>query len=204
MLRLSMAGLRESNNTGPRMFRFAANSAKEELAKSKYGTPDKLGKIRITPNGSSPNYIRTAEIMMEQWKNNLGITDVELKPGGLDVWGQDSDKVQVRRLSRGATIPDGVSFIASHYLVYQGYTKLTKFVDAELEALLDQANRLKRDDALYCGLAQKAEAQFLGNYILAPMIWDLYEYNVKPWVKNFKTNIDNGWYNLQNMYIAKH
>jgi peptide/nickel transport system substrate-binding protein len=185
-------------------FGYDPAKAKSELAASKYGTPDKLGKIRITPNGQSANYIRVAEIMMEQWKNNLGITDVEMKPGGLDVWGQDSTKVQFIRMSKGATIPDAAFFISTHYATYQTYTKVTKHTNAALETLLAQVNKLKRDDPTYCSLAQQAEALFLGDYLLAPMIWDLYEYNTKPWVKNFKVNIDNNWYNLLNMYIAKH
>jgi len=53
-------------------------------------------------------------------------------------------------------------------------------------------------------MVQEAEAKLLGNYYLLPMIWDLYEYNVKPWVKNFGTNVDNNWYRLNDMYIVKH
>ena len=61
-------------------FGYNPELAREELAASKYGGPDDLPKIRITTNGQSPNYIRTAEIMMEMWKNNLGITNVEMRP----------------------------------------------------------------------------------------------------------------------------
>jgi hypothetical protein len=51
---------------------------------------------------------------------------------------------------------------------------------------------------------QEAEAKLLGHYFLLPMIWDIYEYNVKPHVKNFSTNVDNNWVNLLDMYIAEH
>ena len=34
-----------------------------------------------------------------------------------------------------------------------------------------------------------------------PMIWDLYEYEVKPWVANFRTNVDNNWAGLLDMYV---
>jgi hypothetical protein len=53
-------------------------------------------------------------------------------------------------------------------------------------------------------MVQEAEAKLLDHYFVLPMIWDLYEYNTKPWVKNFATNVDNNWYTLLDMYIAKH
>ena len=79
--------------------------AKQELAASKYATPDQLGKIRITTNGQSPNYIRMAEIIAEQWKNNLGITDVEIKPGPLDAWGQELTRFKCGAPARERSSP---------------------------------------------------------------------------------------------------
>jgi len=177
--------------------------AKTELAASKYATPDKLGKIRITPQGSSPNYLRTAEIMAEQWKNNLGITDVEIKSGRLDAWGQDQDLVQVRRASLGALIPDPGAFLASHYTIASNPTGMA-LKDDKLSKMLSDLNLAKRTDPNYCTMVQAAEAEFLSNYIFLPMILEPYETNVKPWVKNFSSNIDLNWSGLMDMYIAKH
>jgi ABC-type transport system substrate-binding protein len=182
---------------------FNPELAKKELAASKYGSADKLGKIRITPNGQSPNYIRVAEIMAEQWKINLGITDVEIKPGGLDVWGQDADKVQLVRSSQGAIIPDPLNLISSHYNTYKA-EKMTKLSVPEFEKLYDELLKTKRDDPQFCTKVQQLESTLLKEYITVPMIWDLYEYNAKPWVKNFSTNVDNSWLGLMDMYIAKH
>ena len=178
--------------------------AKQELAASKYGTPDKLGKIRITTGGQSPNYIRTAEIMAEQWKQNLGITDVEIKPGTLDAWGQDANSVQVRRQSQGAILPDALSLIASHYNTYTDPATGSGLKDDELGKMIDTLRSMKRDDPKFCEQVQQAEAKLLGNYYLLPMIWDVYEYNAKPWVKNFNANVDNNWYTLLDIYLAKH
>ena len=184
-------------------FGYNPAKAKEALAKSKYGSADKLGKIRITTNGQSPNYIRTAEIMAEQWKQNLGITDVEIKPGTLDAWGQDAAQVQVRRGSWGATIPDPADMIIGLYNYYSAPTQIS-LKDDEFAKLADTLVSMKRDDPKFCETVQKAEAELLGNYYLLPMIWDLYEYNAKPWVKNFGVNVDNNWYTLLDVYIAKH
>ena len=177
--------------------------AKKELAASKYPTPDKLGTIRITPGGQSPNYIRVAEIVAEQWKTNLGITDVQIKPGALDVWGQDADKVQTIRTSQGAIIPDPLNLISSHYNSYKN-EKMTKLSDPEFEKMYDELLKMKRDDPQFCPKVQALEAKLLSQYLTVPMIWDIYEYNVKPWIKNFDTNVDNSWLGLMDMYIAKH
>ncbi len=185
-------------------FGYDPELAKQELAASKYGGPEGLPKIRITVGGQSPNYIRMAEIMMEQWKNNLGITDVEMRPGPMaDAWGQEADLVNVRRNSWGATIPDSADMIAG---LYKNYFKPDSLglEDAELAALVDEISIMERDDPEFCNKVQAAEARLLGHYYFLPMIWDLYEYVTKPWIMNFDTNVDNNWTALLDMYIAKH
>lgn len=178
--------------------------AKAELAASKYGSAENLPKIRITVGGQSPNYIRTAEIIIEQWKNNLGITDVEVRPGTLtDAWGQEADQVQVRRSSWGATIPLSGDMIAGLYK-WASDPEGVGLVDEELGAMVDELRSIAPDAPEYCEKVQAAESQLLGHYYFMPMIWDLYEYNVKPWVKNFDTNVDNNWTGLLDMYIAEH
>ena len=180
------------------------DKAKEELAASKYGSAENLPKIRITVNGQSPNYIRTAEIIIEQWKNNLGITDVEVRPGALaDAWGQEAEQVQVRRSSWGATVPLSNAMIAG-LIKYALDPAGPGVVDEELAALGEELAALAPDDPDFCAKVQAAESQLLGHYYFMPMIWDLYEYNVKPWVKNFDTNVDNNWTGLLDMYIAEH
>jgi peptide/nickel transport system substrate-binding protein len=185
-------------------FGYNPEKAKEELAASKYGSAENLPKIRITVGGQSPNYIRTAEIMIEQWKNNLGITDVEVRPGSLkDAWGQEADQVQVRRSSWGATIPLAGDMVAGLYK-WASDAKGVGLVDDELAAMVDELRATAPDDPEYCNRVQAVESRLLGHYYFMPMIWDLYEYNVKPWVKNFDTNVDNNWTGLLDMYIAEH
>jgi hypothetical protein len=173
------------------------------LAASGYGAAENLPTIRITTGGQSPNYIRTAEIMVEQWRTNLGITDVEIRPGALDAWGQEQDLVNIRRQSQGAILPDPVNLLASHYATMSG-AEGPGLVDDELGAMLDELALMSREDPNFCAQVQEAEAKLLGHYFLLPMIWDIYEYNVKPHVKNFSTNVDNNWVNLLDMYIAEH
>ncbi|MBI3944180.1 MAG: hypothetical protein HY326_14275 [Chloroflexi bacterium] len=184
-------------------FGFNVAKAKQELAASKYPTPDKLGKIRITTGGASPNYLRMGEIIQEQWKTNLGITDVEVKSGSLDAYGQDKDSVQVRRSSWGANIPDPADMINNLY-VYWSDPGRGGLKDTALEPMLKDMNATKRTDPGFCAKVQAAEAKLLGNYYLMPIVWEPFEMNAKPWVKNFAVNVDLGWYSLVDIYLAKH
>ena len=184
-------------------FGYNPELAKEELAASKYGGPDDLPKIRITTNGQSPNYIRTAEIMMEMWKNNLGITNVEMRPGRIDAWGQEGEEVQVLRRSSGAVIPDSSEWMNGFYQRLGDPARQINIVDEELGALVDEMALYSSADPEYCDFVQEVESRILGHYYLLPMIWDLYEYNTKPWIVGFDTNVDNNWTSLLDMYVAK-
>ena len=184
-------------------FGFDPELAREELAASKYGGPENLPKIRISTGGQSPNYIRTAEIMVEQWKNNLGITDVEIRPGWLDAWGQDAELVNVRRQSLGAILPDPPNFLAGHLANYGDTAKAGSAADdPELAEMIEALKGMSRDDPAFCDMVQEAEARMLGHYPIIPMIWDPYGYNVKPRIKNFSTNVDNNWASLLDIYVA--
>ncbi|MEM7134013.1 MAG: ABC transporter substrate-binding protein [Chloroflexota bacterium] len=183
-------------------FGYDPDLAKEELAASKYGGPDDLPTIRISTGGQSPNYLRTAEIMAEQWKNVLGITDVEIRPGWADAWGQEADLINVQRNSWGATIPDPGAMISGLYQHYStdGEVGLD---DEELGAMMAELGTMDPSSADYCDKVQAAEERLLGHYYYLPMIWDLYEYVVKPHVMNFDTNVDNNWANLIDMYVVE-
>jgi ABC-type transport system substrate-binding protein len=179
------------------------DKAKEELAASKYGGPENLPKIRISPGGTTPTYVRTAEIMIEQWKVNLGITDAEVKPGWGDAWGQESEEVQVWRSSLGAIVPDEVNFLYGHYNWMVGDDP-PAYEDDDLGEKLKALTVMPREDADFCTGVQEAEAQLLSHYHILPMVWERYEYAVQPWVKNFETNVDNNFKSLLDMYIVQH
>ncbi len=183
-------------------FGYDPELAKQELAASKYGGPENLPKIRISSGGQSPNYLRTAEIMAEQWKNVLGVTDVEIRPGWGDAWGQDADLVNVQRNSWGATIPDPAAMITGLWKYYQA-PHAVGLVDEELGAMMDELLSLDPASAEYCDKVSAAEKRLLDQYYFLPMIWDLYEYVVQPYIKNFEANVDNNWASLLDIYVAE-
>jgi peptide/nickel transport system substrate-binding protein len=184
---------------------FDPELARQELAASRYGSADGLELIRITPGGQSPNYIRVAEIMMEQWSQNLGITNVEMRVGTLDAWGQDAELVQVRRRSWGGLMPDPGNYVRGFYDIFTAPSSGGELVaDAELEAMFAEMQMMSREDPAYCEMVQEIERRILATGFVTPMIWDLWQYNVKPWVKGVESNMQLGWNTLLDVYIAEH
>jgi ABC-type transport system substrate-binding protein len=178
------------------------DKAKEELAASKYGGPEGLPPIRITPGGITPTYVRTAEGMIEMWRQNLGIENAEMKPGGTSAWGQEADQVQVLRSSLGAIIPDEVNHLYGHQR-WMASGDPPWYPDEELATMLEELQVMDRDDPAFCPGIQAAEARLLGHYHILPMVWERYEYLAKTWVKNFETNVDQNFKTLLDMYIVK-
>jgi peptide/nickel transport system substrate-binding protein len=181
---------------------FDPEKARQELAASKYGGPEDLPMIRISTGGTTATYVRTAEIMLEQWRNNLGIENAEMKVGWGDAWGQEADLINCSRMSAGSILPDGPSFLASHF--GGRFTEENGYVDEELERMIAELMGTARDAPDFCEKMQAAEARYLGHYPYMGMVWERYEYSIKPWVKNFETNIDNNFKSLLDVYIEAH
>ena len=70
--------------------------------------------------------------------------------------------------------------------------------------MLNELMVMDRDAPDFCEKLVAAEQHYLGKYPYLPMVWDRYEFLVKPWVKNFETNVDNNWKTLLDMYIVDH
>ncbi|MFM8594005.1 MAG: ABC transporter substrate-binding protein, partial [Chloroflexota bacterium] len=56
---------------------FDVEAAKASLAESSYGSADKLPKLRVTPRAEYPPLQRALEYIIESWRQNLGIVNVE-------------------------------------------------------------------------------------------------------------------------------
>jgi hypothetical protein len=110
----------------------------------------------------------------------------------------------VLRRSSGAVIPDSSEWMNGFYQRLGDPSRGINIEDEELGALVAEMQLLSSDDPGYCDMVQEVESRILGHYYLLPMIWDLYEYNTKPWIKGFDTNVDNNWVSLLDMYVAEH
>jgi peptide/nickel transport system substrate-binding protein len=168
-------------------FKYDPTLAKEELAKSKYGpTGDKVPKIILTATGIS-DVARAAQIMVEMWRQNLGITNVEIITKALPP--DEAAKVPIGRLSMTAYIPDPIN------LLYNlGYSKglipglMGGYKNDALDAAILAADRVPRTDPKFCELAVKAHNLFADDYMIIPYIAQDRYWFVQPWLKNVGIN----------------
>lgn len=141
-------------------------AAKAALAASKYGSPDKLPRI-IFAGIIAPAEQAAAQFAIEQWRQNLGITAIELKPT-LDNF-QPAD-VHIVRDDAGSRVPDATEFLhtAIHSSSSVAKNKMNGYSNPEVDKLLDEAAPLPVDDPRRDELAQQAQRIFREDYQLLP------------------------------------
>ena len=185
--------------------------AKAELAKSSYGSAENLPRINIRTNSGSAEIQKACEIMVEYWRDNLGITNFEIgRELGGDEW-RTNDEVQVFRISGGGP-PDSARYlfqaISQEGYVCKDYHKGcmgdTEFGPRILE-LLKKADAMDRDDPEYCKTVQEAMGVWRDSYFAADLIsgGERLQF-VKWWLKGYEVNFSSLWTTLPEMYIVKH
>ena len=149
---------------------FNVDLAKEYLAKSRYQTGDQVPKIRMTPSGTDSVNIRMFQIMQEAWRVHLGITDVEIKdlPSG---YGDDESLIAIDRQSTGAQPVDAA--ILAKNTFHSNSPAAARFMggykNEEVDALIDEALAMSRDDLAFCDTVRQAEDLFLADTMLIPL-----------------------------------
>ena len=182
---------------------FDVAKAKEFAAQSKYGAdPASWPKMHVAV--SRPQYVRLAEILQEQWKENLGanVTITKLESGQ-----QAPEDVNFYRLSSGGRVAD-----AGGNLERLGHSQSpsvtrpngTHHSDPALDAIIEEALQLPIGDPVKIAKYQEAEKIMIDNYWILPIIFSTDRgYLVQPWVKNFVTTFGDDWNNLPWMVIAE-
>ncbi|MSP13178.1 MAG: ABC transporter substrate-binding protein [Chloroflexi bacterium] len=196
------------NPDSEKYFAYDPAKAKQELAASKYGSADKLGKLRITPNTTSVPVGRAFQIIQEYWRTNLGITDVESKPQPAG-FGADEKLINLDRQSIGARPPDDGLWISQFKSNLIHATRfMAGYKNEALDKVADQLSALDRKDPNFCKTVQQAEKLFLDDYMLLPLWRQSGDFGiVQPWVKNLKLNpflVPYGLMFPPFAYVAKH
>jgi ABC-type transport system substrate-binding protein len=180
-------------------FEFNVAKAKEFLAASKYKTADGLGKLRVSSNSTGAAQKKGIQIIMEMWRTNLGITDVEFKeqPSG---FGPDEAKLNLDRQSIGARPPNDQVWMAVNMKSTQIHA--TRFFGGykndTLDKQVDAIASMDPKDPQLCAKIQEAEETFLKDYVLVPMWRQSGDFAIaQPWVKNVKLSpylAPYGWF----------
>lgn len=172
-------------------FPFDPEAAKAALAESKYGGPDRLPKMMFV-GISTPTHEAAAQYIAEQWRQNLGIQGVEMKPAIETYAGPDQQSVQIFRDDVGTRVPDAVSYLLGS--IYSGSgnatNKMGGYTNEKIDALLEDASTKGVDDPARIALAQEAQQLFRDDWMYIPYYYDVMSKWAMPWVQNFEKNDD--------------
>ncbi|NBZ86322.1 ABC transporter substrate-binding protein [Stagnihabitans tardus] len=165
--------------------------AKELLAASSYGGPEKLPKLMFV-GISSPANEAAAQYIAEQWRQNLGITAVDMKPQQDQYAGPDQNAVQIFRDDVGTRVPDGASYLAGSIASTSGNAqgKMGGYKNDKVDALIAEALTKPADDPARVALAQEAQRLFRDDFCFIP--W--YKQTMSRWananVAGMEKNLD--------------
>ncbi len=176
-------------------FPYDVEAAKAALAASKYGSADKLPKIRVTPRGADEYNNRALEAVMEFWRKNLGLTNVEFqeRPTGFgDDW---RDTLNLSRDDVVIRFPDAATYMwgagHSNGSVASG-EMLGGYKNEQLDAYLDEALATSPDDPKRNELALKAQEVYINDYLMMHFGKKVMTLNARDYVKNYYKGPDAG------------
>ena len=188
-------------------FEYNVDKAKEYLAQSKYGSADKLGKLRVTSNSSGAAQKKAVQILMEYWRKNLGIEDIEFKeqPSG---FGPDEKLVNIDRQSISARPPiDSLWATQFKSSAIHATRFMGGYKNDNLDKILAEVGTMDRKDPNYCAKINEAMKVFLDDYMWLPLWRQSGDFGiVQPWVKNLGFGpylSPYGWFGEPYTYVAK-
>lgn len=180
-----------ADNSGFEPYPFDPAAAKKLLSESKYGGPERLPKLLFV-GVSGPAIEAAAQFIAEQWRQNLGITAVDMKPQQDAYAGPDQNAVQIFRDDVGTRVPDAVSYLQGSIASTSSnaQNKLGGYKNPRVDAALAEASTKAADDPKRIALAQEAQKAFREDWAFIP--W--YAQAMSRWatkeVKGIDKNLD--------------
>lgn len=166
---------------------FDVNKAKDLIAKSRYGSVDKLPVIILTTSGEGGAVSGTLEAIVYQWQQNLGVnvTLRALEPGRF-TYSLKSEVDQMYDFGWIADYPHPQDFLEILFRSgadynYGGYS------NAGVDALLEKAgSTLSFNESV--ALYQQAEQKLVDDAAALPLFFSRNYMLVKPYVHGYKPN----------------
>ena len=180
-------------------------AAKAALAASTYGSAENLPKLRVTPRGSDAALNRALENVVEQWRQNLGITNIEFQQQP-DAFGTDTELINLSRDDVVVRFPDAATYmwVGTHKDGPMAIDMMQGFDNAELNTMLDAAVALSVDDANRCATALQAQRLFMDQYQMLFVGIPNASLNARDYVGNYAKGPDVGVIEPWKIYIKQH
>lgn len=186
-------------------YKYDPEAAKQALAASQYGSADKLPKLRVTPRGTDVHMNRALEAVIEFWRKNLGITNVEFqqKPDG---FGDDQKLLNLSRDDVVIRFPDSATYmyVGADTAGPIARELMLGYSNPDIDGLLTQALALPSDDPKRCDLALQAQRKFMDDY---PTIFFGIQgstINARDYVANYEKGPDVGLIAPWRIYLKAH
>lgn len=182
--------------------------AQAALAASEYGSAETLPLLRVTPRGTNAELNRGMEAVVEFWRQNLGITNVEFQQQ-VDGFGQDEPLINVSRDDVVIRFPDAATYmyVAAHSagaIASADGDMLRGYNNPEVDALIDEAMSLPPEDARRCELTLEAQRLYMEDnptILLGKAVGTI---NAREYVANYEKGPDVGLIAPWRIYIKAH
>lgn len=165
------------------------DGAKAAFAQCKY--KDAMPKIYVAGT-SNPQAELAAQILVEQWRQVLGIQETEFVPAMDKLSVADQGKVQIFRDDVGARFADAPTMLLGSVYSASGNAKgkMGNYNNPDVDRLIDEALMIDPTDPNRNLKALEAEKLVMGEYVYIPWVAEGPMMHAMPWVLNFAKNYD--------------
>jgi len=192
-------------------YAFDPEAATAALAESSYGSAENLPRIRVSPRSSYPPLQRALEAILEFWRQNLGITNVEFKQQP-EEYGPDIGNINVNRDDVVIRFPDTATYMwtAAHSEGPiarppdgEDAGMLNGYANPDVDALIDEALLLPTEDEARCELSLQAQRLFMEDYPLFLLADEDLYLNARDYVRNYAKGPDTTLIEPWKIYLAE-
>ncbi len=161
------------------------DKARAELAQSKYGDAEALGRITFSTAGQAASIGPTLEAILANWEENLGV-EVEIQQTEWAIYLQDlaRDRYQIFDAGWSADYPDPEDFL-DLLLHSESPLNHTNYSNPDFDALVERA-RTESDQNVRLELYREAEKLAIQDAAWLPLFHPRRYEVVKPYVRGYK------------------